>query len=128
MDKSASLQRFAGLLTSLARIYKLPLQSLHIFYDLEGPLIAFNRNASIFLNLRFYEAWRKFYRLLLSEISLNQSLDDAEVARGKIATALVSWQVSFSASLSSYLIVLLAGILPSRTRLRIIWCDKSPLN
>lgn len=24
------------------------------FYDLEGPLMAFNRNGSIFLNLRFY--------------------------------------------------------------------------
>lgn len=66
MDKRAPLQRFMNLVTSLARIYQLPLASLHIFYDVEGPLIAFNRNGSIFLNLRFYEAWRKIYRLILS--------------------------------------------------------------
>lgn len=43
----------------LARVYKLPLPTLHIFYDVAGDLIAFNRNASIFLNLRFFEAWRE---------------------------------------------------------------------
>ena len=43
----------------LAEVYRLPLTSLHIFYDLAGELIAFNRNASIFLNLRYFEAWRE---------------------------------------------------------------------
>jgi hypothetical protein len=47
-------------MTSLAHLYQLPLTSLHIFFDLEGGLIAFNRNGSVFLNLRYYECWRKF--------------------------------------------------------------------
>lgn len=91
MDKRASLQRFMSLVTSLARIYQLPLASLHIFYDVEGPLIAFNRDGSIFLNLRFYEAWRKLDRLTPSVTAEPVFLDDAEAARGNISAALVSW-------------------------------------
>ncbi|KAJ3749126.1 hypothetical protein DFH05DRAFT_638806 [Lentinula detonsa] len=86
-DKSASLQRFLGIVTSLARIYSLPLASLHIFYDLAGPLIAFNRNASIFLNLRFYEAWH-----------------DAEVLRGDLGTALVSWYFTLAHEIAHNLV------------------------
>lgn len=44
---------------ALAEVYRLPLTSLHVFFDLEGGLIAFNRNGSVFFNLRYYEAWRK---------------------------------------------------------------------
>ncbi|KAJ3776520.1 hypothetical protein FB446DRAFT_721234 [Lentinula raphanica] len=86
-DRSASLQRFLGIVTSLARIYSLPLASLHIFYDLGGPLIAFNRNASIFLNLRFYEAWH-----------------DSEVALGEISTALVSWYFTLAHEIAHNLV------------------------
>lgn len=46
-------------MTLLARVYNLNLANLHIFYDTKGVLIAFNRNGSIFLNLRYYEEWRK---------------------------------------------------------------------
>ncbi|KAH7875187.1 uncharacterized protein C8R40DRAFT_1105311 [Lentinula edodes] len=86
-DKSAPLQRFLGIVTSLARIYSLPLTSLHIFYDLTGPLIAFNRNASIFLNLRFYEAWH-----------------DSEVAGGDFSTALVSWYFTLAHEIAHNLV------------------------
>lgn len=53
------IARFIHIIKPLGEIYKLPVMSLHIFYDQRGDLIAFNRNASIFLNLRYYEAWRE---------------------------------------------------------------------
>lgn len=56
--KHDALARFIHIMNPLATIYELPLSSLHIFYDLQGDVIAFNRNASIFLNLRYFEAWR----------------------------------------------------------------------
>ncbi|KAJ4468229.1 hypothetical protein J3R30DRAFT_3830515 [Lentinula aciculospora] len=86
-NRNASLQRFLGIVTSLARIYSLPLGSLHIFYDLGGPLIAFNRNASIFLNLRFYEAWH-----------------DSGVASGHLSTALVSWYFTLAHEIAHNLV------------------------
>lgn len=43
----------------LAAVYKLPMENLHIFNEDEGTTVAFNRNGSIFLNLRYYLAWRK---------------------------------------------------------------------
>ena len=58
-----SLARFIYVVTPLAEIYSLPMTSLHIFYDMAGGLIAFNRNGSIFLNLRYFEAWRECPRL-----------------------------------------------------------------
>lgn len=56
--KRESLARFVHIIHPLAEVYGLPTSSLHIFYDLTGGTIAFNRSASIFLNLRFFEAWR----------------------------------------------------------------------
>lgn len=53
------LARFIHVVMPLAQIYNLPMTSLHIFYDMAGGLIAFNRNGSIFLNLRYFEAWRE---------------------------------------------------------------------
>ncbi|KIK67000.1 hypothetical protein GYMLUDRAFT_843929 [Collybiopsis luxurians FD-317 M1] len=86
-DRDASLQRFLGIAVSLAKIYKLPLTSLHIFYDISGPLIAFNRNASIFLNLRFYEAWH-----------------DTDVAKGNRRTALISWYFTLAHEIAHNLV------------------------
>ena len=53
------LARFIHVVTPLAQIYNLPMTSLHVFYDMAGGLIAFNRNGSIFINLRYFEAWRE---------------------------------------------------------------------
>ena len=61
--KQEAIARFIHVMTPLSKIYQLPLTSLHIFYDLEGGIIAFNRNGSIFLNLRYFEAWRKYIYL-----------------------------------------------------------------
>ena len=38
-------------------LYQLPPTSVHVFCNPLGGTIAFNRNASIFPNLRFFEAW-----------------------------------------------------------------------
>ena len=57
--KRDAIARFIHVVKPLANVYELPTTSLHIFYDTSGGVIAFNRNASLFLNLRFFEAWRK---------------------------------------------------------------------
>ena len=57
--KRDSIARFIHVIRPLRTLYKLPATSVHIFYDMQGDSIAFNRNASIFLNLRYYEAWRR---------------------------------------------------------------------
>jgi hypothetical protein len=41
----------------VGKIFSMDPKALHLFYDMQGPLIAFNRNGSIFVNLRFYLAW-----------------------------------------------------------------------
>jgi hypothetical protein len=57
--KQGTLLRFVEVVRLLAGIYKIPPTSLHVFYDLAGDVIAFNRAGSIFLNLRYFEAWRE---------------------------------------------------------------------
>lgn len=58
-EKKQSIARFIHVVKPLGEVYGLPPSSLHIFYDTAGGTIAFNRSASLFLNLRFFEAWRK---------------------------------------------------------------------
>lgn len=58
-SKREAIARFIHVIKPLGDVYGLPRSSLHIFYDLTGGTIAFNRSASIFCNLRFFEAWRK---------------------------------------------------------------------
>lgn len=53
------LARFVDVLTPVAELYDLSLSLLHVFYDVAGGPIAFNRDGSIFFNLRYFEAWRK---------------------------------------------------------------------
>lgn len=51
--KQGILARFATrVINPLCDVFKLPASSMHVFYDQKGDLIAFNRNGSIFLNLR----------------------------------------------------------------------------
>lgn len=63
-SKRESLARFIYTVRPLQEVYTLPPTSLHIFYDRAGDLIAFNRNASLFLNLRYFEQWRECSSLL----------------------------------------------------------------
>lgn len=66
-------------MNTLSRIYGLPNTNLHVFYDLESHLIGFNRNGSIFFNLRYWEAWH-----------------DDDASKRNVAPALISWFVLFS--------------------------------
>lgn len=56
--KKDAIARFIHVMMPVRDLFQLPPTSVHVFYDLAGSTIAFNRNASIFLNLRYYEAWR----------------------------------------------------------------------
>ncbi|KAJ1329113.1 DUF3684 domain-containing protein [Microdochium nivale] len=48
------INAFAVLLREVGDIYSIPAASLHIFFDETGNTIAFNRDGSVFCNLRFY--------------------------------------------------------------------------
>lgn len=62
--KVDSIQRFISIIRPLKRVYKLPDATLHIFYNLTGPVIAFNAGGALFLNLRYFEGWRTFFPLV----------------------------------------------------------------
>ncbi|KAJ6607773.1 hypothetical protein B0H10DRAFT_2070382 [Mycena sp. CBHHK59/15] len=85
--KHEPLARFVPIITVLAQVYGLPLTSLHIFYDLDGGLIAFNRNGSIFFNLRYYEAWH-----------------DSDVKAGRTKAAYVSWYFTLAHEIAHNLV------------------------
>ncbi|KAJ7594698.1 hypothetical protein C8J56DRAFT_927422 [Mycena floridula] len=81
------LARFVNIMAVLSKIYGLPTTSLHIFYDVAGGLIAFNRNGSIFFNLRYFEAWH-----------------NDEVARGNTGPALISWYFTLAHEIAHNLV------------------------
>ncbi|KAJ7675084.1 hypothetical protein B0H17DRAFT_1170632 [Mycena rosella] len=85
--KYEPLTRFVPIMTVLAQVYNLPLTSLHVFYDLDGGLIAFNRNGSIFFNLRYYEAWH-----------------DADVKAGQAKAAYISWYFTLAHEIAHNLV------------------------
>ncbi|RDX42682.1 hypothetical protein OH76DRAFT_1410943 [Lentinus brumalis] len=85
--KSESLARFIYTIRPLQEVYTLPPTSLHIFYDRAGDLIAFNRNASLFLNLRYFEQWH-----------------DAEVKSGQLLNAYTSWYFTLAHEIAHNLV------------------------
>ncbi|KAH9951982.1 hypothetical protein B0H21DRAFT_817732 [Amylocystis lapponica] len=85
--KSEVLARFIYVIRPLSEVYKLPTTSVHIFYDLAGELIAFNRNASLFLNLRYFEAWH-----------------DQNVRNGDMSDAYVSWYFTLAHEIAHNLV------------------------
>ncbi|KDE08540.1 hypothetical protein MVLG_01317 [Microbotryum lychnidis-dioicae p1A1 Lamole] len=73
-DHVHSIDRFIRLIVlPVSEVLTLDYRALHIFFDSTGPLIAFNRNGSIYLNLRYYEAWY-----------------DSQVQQGQLHDALIS--------------------------------------
>ncbi|KAI1342072.1 hypothetical protein F5Y15DRAFT_331733 [Xylariaceae sp. FL0016] len=50
----SAINAFAALLKDVGDVYQIKTTALHIFYDEAGGTIAFNRDGSIFGNLRFY--------------------------------------------------------------------------
>ncbi|KAG1807427.1 uncharacterized protein BJ212DRAFT_1449281 [Suillus subaureus] len=85
--KRDSLARFIHIVTPLASVYSLPMTAVHIFYDLAGGLIAFNRNGSLFLNYRFFEAWH-----------------DQDVKNGDINQAYISWYFTLAHEIAHNLV------------------------
>ncbi|KAH8916083.1 hypothetical protein BT69DRAFT_1356002 [Atractiella rhizophila] len=72
---SKALSRFVNKIAKpIGEVFQMNPKSLNIFYDTVGPLIAFNRNRSIYLNLRYYIGWH-----------------DALVASGDLVDPLISW-------------------------------------
>lgn len=53
-----AIERFIRhVLQPLLTLYGLLPQSVNVFHDSVGPLIAFNRSGGIFVNVRYYCAW-----------------------------------------------------------------------
>ncbi|KAK6951833.1 hypothetical protein Daesc_006358 [Daldinia eschscholtzii] len=48
------INSFASILAEVGDVYSINRSALHIFYDQEGGTIAFNRDGSVFCNLRFF--------------------------------------------------------------------------
>ncbi|MBW0477365.1 hypothetical protein O181_017080, partial [Austropuccinia psidii MF-1] len=71
----------------IGALFDIDPNSLHIFYDLEGPIIAFNKSGSLFFNLRFYLAWY-----------------DEEVKVGNISNALIGTFSTFCHELAHNLV------------------------
>lgn len=101
------LVRFVDVLTPLTKLYGVPLHLLHVFYDATGGPIAFNREGSIFLNLRYFEEWREYSLpcIPLVSIALNPTMiDDQDVQKGDRQQAQTSWSVApFPYTLFPYL-------------------------
>ncbi|KAH9901111.1 hypothetical protein C8Q73DRAFT_742765 [Cubamyces lactineus] len=85
--KKESLARFIHVIRKLQDVYTLPPTSLHIFYDRVGELIAFNRNASLFMNLRYFEQWH-----------------DAEVREGRLTDAYIAWYFTLAHEIAHNLV------------------------
>ncbi|GAA5813959.1 hypothetical protein MFLAVUS_007449 [Mucor flavus] len=51
-----AMARFTNILTELSKVFELRLNTIQIFYDSQGPAIAFNTSGSLFMNLRYYLA------------------------------------------------------------------------
>ncbi|EPQ50301.1 hypothetical protein GLOTRDRAFT_82416 [Gloeophyllum trabeum ATCC 11539] len=86
-DKHDALARFIHVMQALREVYKLPAKSLHVFCDLGGELIAFNREGSLYLNLRYYEAWH-----------------DEEVRNGDMSKAFISWYFTLAHEIAHNLV------------------------
>ncbi|EMD37151.1 hypothetical protein CERSUDRAFT_115067 [Gelatoporia subvermispora B] len=85
--KADIIERFVRVIRIMSEVFALPPASLHIFCDAAGGLVAFNRNASIFLNLRYYEAWH-----------------DEKVKSGNISEALIFWYFALAHEIAHNLV------------------------
>ncbi|KAH8983017.1 hypothetical protein EDB92DRAFT_1804081, partial [Lactarius akahatsu] len=80
------LTRFLLVLNPLVAIYKIPQSSLNILAANDG-LIAFNRNGSLFVNLRYFEAWH-----------------DRDVQRADFSKAYISWYLTLAHEIAHNLV------------------------
>ena len=83
-DKFATCQRFSHeILKPIGKVFKLAPGVLNIFWDHEGPLIAFNKAGSIFCNARYFTSWH-----------------DAACQLGMRNEAFISWYFSIAHELA----------------------------
>ena len=66
--KKGAIDRFIGVLMPILDLYQLPLAKVHIYYDPAASTVTFNRDGSIFVNLRYYEGWRTYNFLRLCRL------------------------------------------------------------
>jgi hypothetical protein len=57
VEKKRGVDRFIFVLELLCDVFDLDKKAVHIFWDLEGSKIAFNRDRALFFNLRYYLGW-----------------------------------------------------------------------
>jgi len=81
------LARFLHILNPLVEVFRIPQTCLHIFADSEGQLVAFNRSGSLFMNLRYFEAWH-----------------DRDVQRGDNTKAMISWYFTLAHEIAHNLV------------------------
>ncbi|KAH9824771.1 hypothetical protein DFH28DRAFT_941666 [Melampsora americana] len=88
MEYGDALNRYVEkVIKPVGEVFDIDPRSLHVFYDLEGPVIAFNKNGSLFFNLRYYLAWY-----------------DDHVKKGILADALIGTFSSFAHELAHNLV------------------------
>ncbi|KAL7421639.1 hypothetical protein Q5752_003408 [Cryptotrichosporon argae] len=73
----------ALVLAPIGAVFNLPRQVLNVFWDHEGPLIAFNKGGTIYCNARYFSEWHF-----------------ANVINGRRADALISWYMSIAHELA----------------------------
>ena len=66
--KKGVIARFIGVMMPIMNAYQLPLAKVHIYYDPAASTVTFNRDGSIFVNLRYYEGWRTYNFLRLCRL------------------------------------------------------------
>ncbi|CEG67361.1 hypothetical protein RMATCC62417_03805 [Rhizopus microsporus] len=71
-----AMAKFTSILNDLSKVFGLQLATIQIFYDKEGPTIAFNLSGSLFMNLRYY-------------LALHESQTEDEAVKRK--EALIYW-------------------------------------
>ncbi|KAK9702383.1 hypothetical protein K7432_011269 [Basidiobolus ranarum] len=74
-----SLARFVQLLMSLANVFELVPDTMHVFYDPEGPTVAFNRGGALFFNWRYFVALGHDSNHSKTESTLDTKLGSGEV-------------------------------------------------
>ncbi|WVQ99431.1 hypothetical protein IAU59_006566 [Kwoniella sp. CBS 9459] len=83
-DKMETCQRFAiDVLLPITKLFNLAPSVMNVFWDHQGPLIAFNRGGTIFCNARYFQAWH-----------------DAQCRLGNRNEAFISWYFSVAHELA----------------------------
>ncbi|WVF71489.1 hypothetical protein IAT40_006295 [Kwoniella sp. CBS 6097] len=83
-DKMETCQRFAiDILLPITKLFNLAPSVMNVFWDHQGPLIAFNRGGTIFCNARYFQAWH-----------------DAQCRLGTRSEAFISWYFSVAHELA----------------------------